>query len=283
MKFSIIAVIVLGLIAAACMAGIVGFLPTFLRNPMHTTTRPAPEVSVLVAARDLTAMQIVDANCIAVKTLPADDAPKERLSDKVQAIGKVLILPMNEGQAFTTASFVSEGSGAQLAAALPSGKRAMAILLEHDESLRSLIYPGCIVDVLASKKTGNNLEATSRALLQNVQVIAVEDRTIVSAEKGKLESTVLQKEMGRKCLVTLMVDPEQARLLQAAQRDGSVSLAMRNPLDNTSPVETASDEPTTQPAVAPTPVCEPGPKTWEITIIRDGKSELRKLELAGNQ
>jgi pilus assembly protein CpaB len=228
-------------------------------------------------------MQIIDADCITIKKLPANAAPKEHLSDRVQAIGKVLILPMSDGQAFTSASFVSEGSGAQLAAALPNGKRAMAVLLDNDAGLRSLLYPGCIVDVLASRKIGSNAEATARTLLQNVQVIAVEDRTIVSAERTQVESTVMPKEIGRKCLVTLMVDPEQARLLQAAQRDGTVSLAMRNPLDTTRPIEAASDEHSEAPAPVSATVSPPAPRTWEMTIIRDGKSELRKLELAGTK
>jgi Flp pilus assembly protein CpaB len=283
MKFSIIAVVVLGLIAAACMAGIVGYLPAFLRNPGRATSRPAPEVSVLVTAKDLSAMQIINADCVAIKKIPPNAVPKEHLTDRVQAIGKVLILPMSEGQAFTAGSFVSEGSGAQLAAALPNGKRAVAILLDNDASLRSLLYPGCTVDVIASRKGGSNTDATARTLLQNIQVIAVEDRTIVSAEKGKQESATVQKELGRKSLVTLMVDPEQARLLQAAQRDGTVSLTMRNPLDTTRPLEAVNDQPTTEPAAAPNPVSVSGLRTWEMTIIRDGKSELRKFELTGTR
>lgn len=269
MKYSILIVIVLGLIAAICMAGIVGVLPAYLRVPGHATTRPAPQAKVLVATRDLPAMTIVDAGSVTTKTVGLEAAPAERLSDAVQAIGKVLVVPMTEGQAFTKHSFVSDGSGAQLAAALPNGKRAVTVALESDASLRTLIYPGCLVDVITSFKSSSSSGASARTLLQNVQVLAVEDKTIVTSAKTEPGSPVLRQEVGRKCLVTLMVDLEQARLLQAAQREGSVSLALRNPLDTTQPAFPAAEEDTAPP--------DPAPRSWELQILRDGKSEIRKF------
>ena len=266
MKWPFLAIVLLGLVAAICVAGLMTFLPAYLRGP--TPTLKANEMQVVVAKRDIPAMQIVDGESIATKSVPRKEAPLDCFTDSVQVLGKVLALPMVAGQAFTKTCF-AEGSGAHLAAAMPKGMRAVGIALSEHSGLFGVLYPGSRVDILVSYKAQAG-EANSSILLQNVQFLGVEGHTIVSPDNDKSG----RSDSGRKRMVTVMVDPDQARILEAAMEQGTLSLAMRNPLD------------TTLAKVAPEPSARPGPgltttapaqQTWEITILRDRAPEVRKF------
>ena len=143
---------------------------------------------------------------------------------------------MVEGQVLTESCFVTEGSGAQLAAALPHGMRAVSITLSGRAVSGGLLYPGCVVDVLASfslpSVDRDRGQAISTTLLHGIQVLAVEDATIVSKRDDKKKSTLKgNRTSSGRVTIALMVDPRQAEALQLARDYGKISLAMRNPLD----------------------------------------------------
>jgi pilus assembly protein CpaB len=275
MKWSLLAVISLGLVAALCMAGIVILLPTYLHGPVVKKST-GQEVQIMVAAKTLPAMSIVDATAVKTKTIPKSAAPEKYASDGSQVVGKVLVIPMVEGQPFTSGCFVSEGSGAHLASALGNGMRAFGILLGEDAALTGLLYPGGIVDVLvAQKASSDKSDPTARLLLQAVQVLSVEDRSIVSGDEAGAGVTS-KLDRARKRLVTLMVDGEQAKLLHSATQCGTVTLAMRNPLDTSRAV-------TLPPVIRK--VAAPAQATaapWELTILRAGQAETRKFVAASS-
>lgn len=272
MKWSFLAIVLLGLVAAVCVAGLMAFLPSYLRGPQAGKLR-SNEVQVVVAKRDLPAMQIVDGDSVVLKTVPRKEAPDNCFSDSVQVLGKVLALPMVEGQAFTKTCF-AEGSGAHLAAAMPKGMRAVGIALNEHSGLFGVLYPGSRVDIMVSYKGLPAGEASSKTLLQNVQVLAIEGQTIVSPEGDK----VGRSESGRKRMVTVMVDPDQARVLESAMEQGTLSLAMRNPLD-TSLAKVTADKPRPPKLNMPqlTATTAPAQQTWEMTILRDRAPEVKKF------
>ncbi|MHC4758893.1 MAG: Flp pilus assembly protein CpaB, partial [Planctomycetota bacterium] len=112
--------------------------------------------------------------------------------------------------------------------------RAVSVMLPKEAVSGGLLYPGCVVDVIASFRLSGAYkdkgQAISTTLLHAVQVLAVDKKTIVSKQENLPKSTTPQRSSGR-ITVTLMVDPKQAEALQLAIRHGTISLAMRNPLD----------------------------------------------------
>jgi pilus assembly protein CpaB len=189
--------------------------------------------TVLVAAQDLPAMSVVPAAAIATTSVSAKEAPDGALSNPVQAVGKVLCLPVRKGQAYTAGDF-AQGSALQLAAALPEGKRAVSVSLADYSGLSGLLYPGSAVDVVASFRVQGKAgmpEVVSTTLLENVQVLAVGD-TMVTTPTGTSGPVPQAQPAGQKRLVTLLVDPTAARALHLAFENGAVSLSMRNPLDS---------------------------------------------------
>jgi hypothetical protein len=85
-------------------------------------------------------------------------------------------------------------------------------------------------------------------MLPGIRVLAVENRTISarSPEEEGVEEKAGSAAEGRRrsarnqLRVTLMVDPKQAQALQLANENGSVSLALRNPKDETPVAEEAT-------------------------------------------
>ena len=111
--------------------------------------------------------------------------------------------------------------------------RAVSVPVSKHSVMGGLLYPGSIVDVVATFRLSNNDRATGEAisttLLHGVQVLAIQQKSIMSGPDSEEQSA--PPASVRELTVTLMVDSKQAQALQLAMEKGSVSLAMRNPLD----------------------------------------------------
>lgn len=244
MKWSIVGLFCLGFIAALCAAVLVASLnssvnaadrPSQERRPDRVVTE-FTDVPILVASGDLEAMTVVTADVVKTKTVPQDIAPEGAYTDPVQLVGRVLRAPVKAEQAFTPKHLASEGSSLHLATALASGMRAVSISLTDSMGVEDLLYPGCVVDVLASmtlkEDEGLGAQPISMTILQGVTVLAVGEKTIVSPSDDNVDEQgrpLLQR--GPRPKVTLLVNPHEAETLKLAMESGSVSLTMRNPMD----------------------------------------------------
>jgi len=233
MKWSIVILIALGLLAALCAAALVFVLRA------DTSGKSTP-TEVIIAAKSLPAMSVVTSSSIIKDKIAKEKLPEGYLSVPIQAIGRVLSMPVVEGQVLTQSCLIMEGTGQHLATAIPHGMRAVGVTLANYSITGGLLYPGCMVDVLVAFRlpSGERVkgQAISTTLLHNVEVLAVESTTVASKPK-KDSDTAKQHTEGRRLAITLMVDPEQAEALQLAMENGSISLAVRNPLDKR-PVDT---------------------------------------------
>ncbi len=233
MKWSLAGLVVVGIIAAVSAALLVA---TMQSGGGPTVAR---EITIVKAKRDLKAFTVVRAEDVEEVKVQRGKEPEGALTGIEKVVGKPLIFQMSEGQTFTGKSFVPEGGGANLAAMLKPGMRAVSVSLADYAGLNGLLYPGAHVDVLASfRLTSGKTSGTavSTTLLQDVMVLAIEDESVVSGEQ-KPEVTAqrsadLQLKVNRKWRITLMVDTKQDKALQLAMEHGQISFAMRNPTDN---------------------------------------------------
>ena len=317
MRWSVVGLIAVGVVAAASAAVLVMAMKTRGRVGPEVAKQPE-DIKLLVADKPLKAMAVVDAKSIIEKTVPREQAPEGCITSSVMVLGKVLASPMVQGQAFTPACFAASGSRRELAATLDEGMRAFPISLAKHTGVEGLLYPGCLVDVLASFRVPSTkeglTEAVSVVLLKRVQVLRVDDETIVSEEKDN-GAKGPRSQYGAKVKVLLSVTPQQAEALQLAAMHGSLSVALRNPLHDAEPEEgkatlltqlssdlvekllrrasqlaasdltTAHWDPGTQPRVqspagepgVPEPPRAPGPARWEIQVIRGAQTEKESL------
>lgn len=236
MKWAVTILIILGLLAALSAAILVGTLRA--DSSAAAGRGSSADVKVVLASKALPAMSVVSSSYVTEGTALRNELPQGYLTSTVQAVGKILAVPVVEGQVLTESCFVTEGTGAQLAAAIPPGMRAVSVMLSSRAVSGGLLYPGCVVDVLASFKLPSQDrdrgQAISTTLLHGIQVLAVEDATVVSSKEDddKKKGVFGQSRTGNgNVTVALMVDPRQAEALQLAKDYGSISLSMRNPLD----------------------------------------------------
>ena len=229
MKWAIVVLIVLGLLAALSAILLVNALRT-----EKDTLGGKGEVTAVVAKMTLPSMSWITSQHIEVKEVPRKGLAVDYFSDPVQVVGKVLAVPIIKDQVLTRSNLITEGSGAQLATALPQGMRAVSIPISKHSVMGGLLYPGCLVDVIATFRLRRTREAKGEALsttlLRGIQVLAVQNETIFTkADQDQPKAKVRQS--SRDLTVTLMVDSRQAEALQLAMNNGKVTLAMRNPLD----------------------------------------------------
>ena len=190
MKWSILGLFSLGLIAAVCAAMLVTSVNAGGASPRQGIVRAAPDVpqtteaTILVAARNFEALDVIDASGLVTKTVPQEEVPIGAVAYDAEAIGKVLLRPVEEGEVIVSSLFAGEGSGVHVASALRKGKRAVSVTLTDNMGLEGLLYPGSVVDVLASMavrdEPGGDERPVSMTLLQGVSVLAVGEQTIVS-------------------------------------------------------------------------------------------------------
>jgi pilus assembly protein CpaB len=243
MKWSVVILVALGLFAAISASVLVGALRGLPSSAGASSSSSRTEV--VLAAKPLVAMSAVGPNDITIKIAPKANLPEGYLSDPVQAIGRVLTVAVTGNQILTQTCFIKDGDPAQLAAAIPYGMRAITVTFPNSSISGGLLYPGCVVDVLASfrlpSKNREKGKAISTTLLQGIQVLAVENSSIITKTKDdkKADADDAVYSDGKKQTITLMVNSRQAEALQLAREYGSISVVMRNPLDK-SPVDSDS-------------------------------------------
>lgn len=228
MKWSIAGLMLLGVVAAGCAAALVASLrgESLLARGQSETEE---DVQVVVVTKDLPAMSIIDEQALTSKTLRSTELPSGCFTQTAGLIGRPLSVPVKKGQILTRKNFASE---TPIASVLAEGMRAVSISLPRSDVI--ILTPGSIVDVLVSFKIPSNTkrrgeEAVAMTLLQSVEILAIDGRSVLADDKEKTKKSTARAANNR--IVTLMVDSNQAKALQLAKKHGTVTLALRNPLD----------------------------------------------------
>ena len=226
MKLAVIMLVVLGLVAAGAAAIFVQSLSFF--GPREVST-----FDVLVAAANLEARTPLTADLVEVKKMPLTGLPRDYLSNWSQAAGKILKVAVVKGQPLADSQFIPKNSIDDL---LRPGMLAFPAPLPRRSTAVDLLYPGCIVDVFATFPLSNREkgEAVVTPLLQNIQVLGIEDDTVIPPTDEKAAAEIAKRRSSSSSsniTVTLEVAARQAAALQLALQKGTLGLAMRNPTD----------------------------------------------------
>ena len=100
MKWSVIALVALGTVAALCASVLVGALRSSDRADATEAVVDARETSIVVAARDLPPGTILKGDALETKQVSLSNAPQGFIDDPVRAVGKVLNMSMVKDQPF---------------------------------------------------------------------------------------------------------------------------------------------------------------------------------------
>ncbi|HEY6357403.1 MAG TPA: Flp pilus assembly protein CpaB [Vicinamibacterales bacterium] len=151
---------------------------------------------------------------------PADAQVPGGFSKPEEIVGRGAIESLSENEPVTESMLAPRASGAGLPPTIPPGMRAMAVRVNDIVSVAGFTVPGTRVDVIVTANTGQ--DSMSRAVLSNIQVLTAGTRMEQEKNDNQPIATTV---------VTLLVTPEDAEKLALAANDGSVVLALRNPLD----------------------------------------------------
>jgi pilus assembly protein CpaB len=193
----------------------------------QTTVAKKQEVSsavqILVAKKDLPAGLILKAEHVRWQAWPDKKLPKTYIRKSQGGLGSfvgaVVRSGIVEGEPITRARVVKPGERGFMAAVLAPGMRAISIPVTASSSVAGFIFPGDRVDLILSQtlKQGEIKRRTSETILQNVRVLAVDQRTDDQENKPEISKTA-----------TLEITPKQVEKVAVARQLGQLSLSLRS-------------------------------------------------------
>ena len=221
--------VLLGLLAALFAAVLVGALAS---GPEGTSALSlgTGQVAISTAAIDLDAGHVLTAEDVREQNVSTTVAGSEGLLSKRSVVGRVLIRPLVSGQAIARKSLAGSGTGPEIESMLADGYRATTVTLS-DSGPGTFVYPGSVVDVIAvfemPKSAPNAGEMVSRTVIEGAQVLAV-DGYADAAKQAAQSATARKSSTSRGPIITLLLTPNQAQVLQLARNLGSLSVTLRS-------------------------------------------------------
>ena len=200
----------------------------YMQAAPATNTPGVKTVAVLVAASDMDLGAEVRREDLRAIQWPADAVPMGVFSNPDDLVGRGLIQPVTQNEAFLPAKLAAKEAGAGLPPIIPEGYRALSVRVNDVVGVAGYVLPGTRVDVVATvNPTQRPEDVQTKVILTNVQVLTAGTRIERDEADGKPLAV---------SVVTLLVDPVQAERLTLASTEGKIQLALRNPTDKTAPI-----------------------------------------------
>jgi pilus assembly protein CpaB len=218
--------------------------------------------SVVAAAVDIEFGRRVDPAQLKILQMPRETIPHGAFRSVEDVKGKVALQTLYAGDILLNKKVRDHLGGSTLAAVIAPGMRAVTVRVNDVVGVAGFLLPGNRVDVIATRKDRAS-GTVSKTLLRDVKVLAV-DQT-ASPEKDK--PTIVRA-------VTLELAPKDGERLVKATTEGSVQLALRNPVEEA--VAEEEPEPEVEAPKIAANLPNPGPVEPElgwITLIRGTKIE----------
>jgi pilus assembly protein CpaB len=193
------------------------------REQLHAQYK---HINVVVAKTDLAPGAMLSPQTVALREVPktflhAESIAADRWSD---VAGRVLSRAVRSGETILS-SHLAQGAGAGFSAQLPEGMRALTFPVNEEASIAGMLAPGDRIDILFTTNAAN--ESITVPLLFSVPVIATGLRTQAN------ENSLPDKLQGPFRTITVSVTPADAAKITLAQEAGRITVALRQPQDQT--------------------------------------------------
>lgn len=245
-----LAILGIALFAGLLAAFLVSRTPT-PEKPAVVQAPPAPApstVDVLVAVGDLPVGSIVKPEHLAWRAWPLESQSPFliRKADKPNAasenVNSIVRVGMLDGEPIRAEKLIKpDGSSGFMSAILPTGMRALAVSIDRTGSTNAggFILPNDRVDVIRTRRN----EAASKAVSTDV----LESETILSnirvlAIGQKVEEGTDGQKYVTGDTATLELDARQVEVMALAQKQGTISLALRSMVDRREVAESQPNE-----------------------------------------
>lgn len=217
------------IIGIAALIGIVAVILAngYLSGVEDKQTRAAEEnrlVQIAVARVPMDYGTALTSENIRMVSWPATSVPAGAFQSTKVLLGaetRVALRPIEAGEPILPGKVTGPGGRASISALIDPDMRAVAVRISDVAGVAGFVLPNDTVDVLLTRTPKTEAEGTvdpiTDVLLQNIRVIAIDQGASEKNNEPKVGKTA-----------TLLVDQQGAQKLALAGQVGSLSLALRN-------------------------------------------------------
>ncbi len=262
------------LLAVAAFGGILWYGSQGGTTQGSASATVATTTKIVQAATAIPLGTTISADQVVVKEVPVTSAPVDAFSDPTQVVGRIARQQINAGDTITTADFASGNTaqGDQIVKALKPGFRAIAVQVDQNSGVGTLIQPGDRVDLVMGIKiqtyvapTGVGAAASQlpqpvpggpqlsvKDIIQNLEVLGTLTPPVTTTTTGQQQTQPAPSAgapvglTGQQMIVILAVTAQQAEVIKYAQvnaadnADTPISLILRAPADASAPPDKTS-------------------------------------------
>lgn len=189
--------------------------------------RTEPQKPVVVAARDMALGTKLTKDDVKPANLPERTVPKGAVVQVKDAVGRVLLAAVSTNEPILGNRLSEPNASEGIASTIDKGLRAVSVQITDVSGVAGLIQPKSRVDVIFTRP-GAMDEASTSTILQNVRVLST-GRLAPSGQSA--QAAAADARAPRAPVVTLLLTPDQAEVLELAKSEGKISLSLRNPQD----------------------------------------------------
>jgi pilus assembly protein CpaB len=247
----------LAMLTIATIAALAAVL--FASRWMQTQTTASTKV--VVAANDINLGQRLTPEFVKLVDWPAGSIPAGAFTDPQKLDGRVLKTSAQRGEPLLDSKLAPIGTLGGLSAVIGEGKRAITVRVNDVIGVAGFALPGNYVDIIVNTQKDATASTTpgeaqdrniSKIVLEKILVLAVAQEVSRDDTKPRVVNAV-----------TLEVSPEQAEKIDLARSVGTLSLVLRNQVDNADDTTGGA----TKVSLLKEPVAAPAPKP-EVKTVR---------------
>ncbi len=197
-------------------------------TPQAEAVAPMPGEDVLVAARDIAQGVALTSADLRVARFPTASVTENFVrvsgapSAREEYVGAVTRRSFTQGEPIIVGAVIQPDGRGFMAALLEPGYRAVSVPIEASTAAGGYIQPNDRVDVIVTTKleADGGEQVRSSIVLEDVRVLAMGDKTQTQTSGDGPE--IIDTEVA-----VLELTPEDARILEHADKLGDIALALR--------------------------------------------------------
>jgi pilus assembly protein CpaB len=221
--------------------------------------------SVAVASEDISLGEPIEPNMVHTVSWPADSVPPGVFKDAKALEGRVVRSSVAKGEPVIEAKLAPVGTKGGLSAVIAEGKRAITVRVNDVVGVAGFALPGNYVDVIVNTQEPgkSDQQSISKTVLERILVLAVAQQVSREDTAPKVVNAV-----------TLEVTPQQAEKLDLARSVGTLSLVLRNQVDDNPLATSGATKNTLLGVAAPEPAPAPvKPTRVHYAVLRAAKRD----------
>ena len=199
---------------------LLGVVAMFLAGMWINEQTKIESSKVTVASHDINPGTRLTIDMLSRIDWPGNQPPEGSFADISQLDGRVVRTPLVRGELVLESKLAPVGASGGLSGIISEGKRAITVKVNEVIGVAGFALPGNVVDVLVNAKDDNR-KPFSKLVLEKILVLAVAQDVGRDDTKPKVVTAV-----------TLEVTPEEAEILDLSRGIGTLSLVLRNQVDD---------------------------------------------------